>query len=160
MKLGYNDNGYYYLTLEGKKELIDEINRRRFSSKSQSYEDYEFSSILEFISRNINNTIEVALCENVKPNSIPLDRHLRISENRRKLESYLESVATVCGKENLSGENILSYFCSEEYQQGITTNGFVSTIDGISEVVQRNISLENKEFLDKIQCDNYGAKSK
>lgn len=152
--LGYSDNGNYYLTLEGQKELFEEINRRKFYNKSQSYEDYRFSSIIEFITRNINNTIDVALSENVKPNSIPLDRHLRISENRKKLEAYLGSIATACGKEDLSGEDILSYFCSEEYQQGIATHGFVSTIDGISEVLIRNIGLENEEFLDKIQSIN------
>lgn len=152
--LGEINNNRYSLTNDGKKELVDEIYRRRFYHQEKKYDDNSFSSILEFIFRNFDNTIDVALGENVKSNQIPLDRHVRISENRKKLETWFESVASSCNREDLTGDDILSFFCSDEYQTGISENGFVSTIDGMSEILRRNIGLENTEFLNKIKSRN------
>ena len=152
--LGGINNGQYSLTIDGKRELVDEIYRRRIYHQEKNYNDSNFSSILEFIFRNFDNTIDVALGENVKQNQIPLDRHVRISENRKKLETCFESVACSCNRDDLTGDDILSFFCSNEYQTGISEHGFVSTIDGITEILRRNIELENAEFLDKIKSSN------
>ncbi len=152
--LGETNGNYYFLTIDGKNELVEEVNRRRFYHQNKKYTDNNFSSILEFVIRNFDNQLETALGENVKPNAIPLDRHLRIAENRRKLETWFEAVTSSCNREDLNGDDILSYFCSEEYQQGIVNNGFVSTIDGMTEILKRNIDLDNIEFLDKIKSSN------
>lgn len=152
--LGETNGNYYSLTIDGKNELVEEVNRRRFYHQNKEYADNNFLSILEFIIRNFDNQLETALGENVKPNAIPLDRHFRISENRRKLETWFEAVASSCNREDLTGDDILSYFCSEEYQQGIVNNGFVSTIDGMTEILKRNIGLDNIDFLDKIKSSN------
>ncbi len=149
----FNDN-YYILTTDGKNELVEEVNRRRFYNQNKEYDDNNFIAILEFIIRNFDNQLESALGENVKTNAIPLDRHFRIAENRRKLEAWFEAVASSCDREDLTGDDILSYFCSEEYQQGIISNGFVSTIDGMTEILKRNIGLDNIDFLDKIKSRN------
>ena len=152
--LGEINNGQYSLTIDGKKELVDEIYRRRFYQQEKNYNDNNFLSILEFVFRNFDNTVEKTLGENVKQNQIPLDRHVRISENRKRLETWFESVACSCNREDLTGDDILSFFCSDEYQSGISEHGFVSTIDGITEILRRNIGLENTEFLNKIKSSN------
>ncbi|MCI8778824.1 MAG: hypothetical protein HFI87_06720 [Bacilli bacterium] len=152
--LGEINGNYYSLTIDGKNELVEEVNSRRFYNRNKKYDDDNFSSILEFIIRNFDNHLETALGENVKPNAIPLDRHLRISENRKKLEAWFEAVASYCNREDLTGDDILSYFCSEEYQQGIINNEFVANINGMTEILKRNIGLDNKEFLDKIKSIN------
>lgn len=152
--LGEIKGDYYSLSIDGKKELIEEVNRRRFYNQNKGYDDSYFSSILEFIIRNFDNRLETALGENVKPNATPLDRHLKISENRRKLEIWFNAVASSCNREDLTGDDILNFFCSEEYQQGIINNGFVATIDGMSEILKRNILLDNIDFLDKIESSN------
>lgn len=152
--LGEFNGNYYILTIDGKNELVEEVNRRRFYNQNKEYNDSDFLSILEFIVRNFDNQLENALGENVKPNAIPLDRHFRISENRRKLETWFESVASSCNREDLTGDDILSYFCSEEYQHGITNNGFIATISGMTEILKRNIGLDNIDFLDKIKSNN------
>lgn len=152
--LGEINDDYYTLTVDGKKELVDEVNRRRFYHQEKAYNDKNFSAILEFIIRNFDNTLDTALGENVRPDLIPLDRHVRISENRKKLEAWFGAVASSCNMDNLSGDDILIYFCGEEYQKGIAESGFVSTIDGMTEVLRRNIGIENTEFLDKVSGSN------
>lgn len=156
MKKVYGEfsGNYYYLTMNGKTELVEEVNRRRFCHQNKEYEDMNFLSIVEFIVRNFDKQLEIALGENIKPNAIPLDKHSRIAENRRKLEAWFEAVANSSNREDLTGDDILSYFCSEEYQQGIINNGFVSTIDGMTEILKRNIGLDNTEFLGKINSNN------
>ena len=152
--LGKINDDYYTLTFDGKKELINEVNRRRFYHQEKTYDDNNFSAILEFIVRNFDNTIYNALAENVRPDLIPLDRHVRIANNRKKLEAWFEAVASSCNMDDLTGNDILTYFCSEEYQKGIADSGFVSTIEGMTEVLRRNIGIENTEFLDKVRGSN------
>lgn len=152
--LGESNGIYYSLTIDGKTELVEEVNRRRFYNQNREYSDSNFLSILEFIIRNFDNQLETALGENVKSNEIPLSGHFRVAENRRKLEAWFEAVASYFHKEDLTGESILSYFCSEEYQQGVVNNGFASTIDGMTEILKRNIELGNTSFLDQIKNNN------
>lgn len=149
--LGEIINGQYLLTAEGKKELVEEISRRRQYHQEKKYNDSNFSSIINFIFSNLDNTINVALGENVISGQIPLDRHATIARNGKKLETWFESVASSCNREDLTGANILNYFCSDEYQEGISKYGLASTIDEMTQVLKRNITLENEELINNIK---------
>ena len=154
MALTYIDNFGIKLTEEGKKAAINAIESGNIESNEK-----DFIAFIEFIKKFYNSTINEALHYGISEKDIKLDQISKSTLNRIKLESWFDANILSCDKnlsdfdyrENgLTGEDVVSYFCSTDFQNGIKEHGFVSTIKGMTDVIRRNSSLGNEEFFEKM----------
>ena len=114
MILGKMIDNYYTLTLDGKEEVLREVNNRINNLKPTSYDDEYFERLVDFIVTNHDKTVIQTLESGLTGKENKLYKVLKLGQNKRKLEQWFE--ANAYGS-NLLGEEIVSYFRSFQYRE-------------------------------------------
>ena len=154
MILGKMIDNYYTLTLDGKEELLREVNNRINNLKPTSYDDEYFERLVDFIVTNHDKTVIQTLESGLTGKENKLYKDLKLGQNKRKLEQWFE--ANAYGS-NLLGEEIVSYFRTFQYREIAGKYKVDMSIIGLGKEIRKYIDENNTFILNLIKPSYYRA---
>lgn len=146
-ELGYLKDKVYYLTDEGKKVIVSEVNNRIYNSTENTYSDCEFEILIRYIISNYDSRLDKALYYNVKKIDSTYTKHLKISKNKRNLELWFEANYSEANysEANLTGKDIVDYFLSDDYSYITEKFNLSYTIRELTSFLNNNVMLQSEK---------------